>query len=1430
MRKVYLKLILLLFVLFAVPLHADNVLASTPAIYVGKTDVEVSAGTISKYVFTPVFSGSYTFCSVGSADTYGYLYSADGTVLKSDDDSGTDRNFKITYTLEKGVQYYFGVEYYSPYISGTISVELADNFTELSNEANSITVPNTEQTFCYTSYITGNYEFSFLHYNFLDIMMYDENGTELSAVESTGSKLTYELRAGKRYYLSLKNHGSSSRLITVTVTDPAVSTGYVDTRVKVGKISLIRFIPDESASYIIRTNSGNSPIVYVYGSAKNTLLIANRTQSEKNVDICMELTKGENYYIGIKRTDGSSYVNETLYIKQEVGRLGKNTAIIRNNATYRVPFDAPVSGKYRFYSDGNEVSSVDIRLYSEKGTCLISEKRKETFSFEYDLVQGERYFIRIELNGGNFEDFPFYIEPDVETLSCGTYTFNLNAGDKVIRKLSFPYDRKYNIAFTSAEEIHLTIYDQRQTVSYYGGKRHDLGIGKFFKADETSMLEFGFSDSEVSGSVTLTISEESISSSGTSLSCSYLDSGSIKVTVPKTADYRLKLTPNSSATAKLLDTENTVLASCDESTTGTIILKASLQADETYYLFIDQTESDSGLNCWVEIEEDVLSVAAGDNTVTIPAGKTVRLLWSAPYTGNFDIYTTGSNDTVGALYSLEGEKLAENDDYNGNRNFRLNRYFKANKKYYIDVRYYSNYLSGDVNLHIEEQILELGENTIDLPSLSITKLKYVIPEDGTYSFYTTGDDYTIAKTIRANVNSPYQLFVGDVYTGGEGHNFRYTYTFSKGTTVNMQICYNDAQNSALMGRWCEGSGQINLVIEKTNWTWNMNGDVLTISGTGALPDFTSYGAPPWYNYYVREVVFSEGITSIGGRFLWCSNIERVTVPLTVSYISPRAFSGCSLLTSVEISPENPYYTAKDGAVFNKNGTMLVCVLPGMYDSYEVPDGTTAIGDYSFIDAHVTDITLPSSVARIGCEAMMRSDIKSIKILNPTVTNYTIGLNFCYSTPTIIGYSGSTAEAYANQHRNPFVAIKTNSLGLDVTWANEPSDTLVIIGTGNSVMPSYDSSTYMNAPWYSARHNIKYVKMYGISKIGDYSFYGLDDLEKIVVPDGVTEIGAFAYSGCTRAATVTLPDSLAKVGDGAFYGCDALNAVIYFGTEEMKDQISVGENNEQLLNAQWLCVTSVDDICIAETVECEHGSVTLSRSGLCSKGMELTVTATPESGYVLAQILVNGNQIMPDENGSYSFVIRENSRVSASFVPHSVTGIQMKTEPLVKEYAEQTGVLDLTGATIELLYNDGMTDTVDVTEDMVSGFDPTVIGDQDITVTYEGFTCSFTVTVLQTGVTLEKELVDGKEVYVARVSNVEKIREHGILIGTDPTIEDEALTLDTPGRTRLAYQEYEADGKSYLFAPDGCEKYVIRAYVIEEDGTVYLSSAVHPDAN
>lgn len=1665
MRKLYLNLMLFLFLLFAVPLHADNVWGATQTISVGKRDVSVSAGTISKFAFSPAASGSYSFFSTGSADTYGYLYDASGTVLKSDDDSGTGSNFKITYTLEKGVQYYFGVKYYNASASGIVSVELTDNFTSLSNTQNSITISRTE-TFSYVPYVTGDYVFTVTKYKSLKLNMYDENGSEVSVKDNSASSLTYELNAGKRYYLTIENSSSSSVSATVIVTDPAVSTGYVDAYVKVGAISKIKFIADETVSYTIRTYKGKSPVVYLYDENKNRILTANSSQLEENVEICPKLTKGQTYYIGIKRTDSSGYVDETLWIDKKTSRLGMNTAIFSSGSCYRVSFDAHSTGNYKFYSNENgSTQTVKASLYSQDGSELISTNKNTKFSFKYKLVQGERYFIEIELTSGTTKDIPFYIEPGGDALSCGTYTFDLKAGEKIARKINVPCDRKYKFDFGEAK-VEKCIYREGGTTTSFGSS-----VSDFFKTDDYSVLEFGFSNPNESGQITLTISESCISQGKNYLSSAYTKSGSVKLTVSKTADYRLKITPGQSegaGTAKLLDEKNTVLANCDTPTKETIIFDVSLQAGMSYYLFLEQADSNFGLGYDVEIEERVSSVIEGDNTVVIPAGETVRVLWSAPRSGYFDIYTTGDNDTVGALCSYENAKIAQNDDYNGDRNFRLNRYVNSGEKYYIDIRYYSSSLSGNVNLRIEEKTLELGVNTIDLPSKSARSIKYIIPEGGTYSFYTTGNDYTFAQTIR--VNNSY--IAGQIYSGGEGHNFRYTNTFNKDAVVELRIFYNDEENHALAGAYCEGSGKVNLVVEKINWSWNVSSGVLNIFGNGSIPDFRSYAAVPWYNQrsYIREVVVSEGITSVGK--LYCPNATQVDVPSTVSYISPRAFEGCSSLTTVTISSENMHYTVKNSAVFSKDETMLVCVLPVASGTYEVPEGTVTIGDSSFLDCAVSDIIVPSGVVRIGVEAMNRPDIKTIKIPKSVVSFSSSGLSFCRSATTIIGYSGSAAENYANRHGNPFVSIEVHNWGTDLTWENYPSDTLVITGTGNSVMPSYNSSTYMYVPWYSISSNIKHVEIKGVSKIGSYCFSWLYNLEEIVVPYGVTGISDSAYLGCKGATSVSLPDSLITIGgkafsdcssvsslvipdsvtyigaeafadmnsleylkipfvaspfgcwfrssdtnvpgwpwtvqysnwefqyptkryylipasikkvelsscslenasekpfyncnfevvyaphtpevleavsptctesgltegsicsvcntviteqkvieplghtmgeylgtkteatcitegeklyrctvcqetygevepidpskhsgntvianqkeatvdepgytgdeccsdcgavlvpgktieklmgghcgenliwlftdDGtltvrgtgamddyssmenlpwqeyreqiskivveenvtsigkyAFYNCKELQTlilpeqievidgnafgecgrlenVIYFGTEEKQEKILVGENNEQLLSLQWLYVSSMDDLCTVEILECEHGNVTLSRNGLCSKGMKITVTVTPERGYVVESVWVNKNEIMPDENGIYSFMIEENSTVSASFVPRS-----------------------------------------------------------EITIT------------------MEKEVIDGKEAYIVSVSDAEQVKEHGILIGTDLTINEDELTLDTPGRIRLAYQGYEKDGKSYIFVPDDFEKCMIKAYVIEEDGTVHLCSDNSSDKN
>ena len=79
-------------------------------------------GQLVYFAFTPTESKTYTIYSTGSSDTYGYLYNASQTQITSDDDSGSNRNFSITYSMTAGTTYYIVVKYYSSSNNGSFSV------------------------------------------------------------------------------------------------------------------------------------------------------------------------------------------------------------------------------------------------------------------------------------------------------------------------------------------------------------------------------------------------------------------------------------------------------------------------------------------------------------------------------------------------------------------------------------------------------------------------------------------------------------------------------------------------------------------------------------------------------------------------------------------------------------------------------------------------------------------------------------------------------------------------------------------------------------------------------------------------------------------------------------------------------------------------------------------------------------------------------------------------------------------------------------------------------------------------------------------------------------------------------------------------------------------------------------------------------------
>ena len=93
----------------------------------GKTyDVNVTTGgQIVYFAFIPTTSGSFTIQSIGSVDTYGTLYSSTQSSLKTSDDDGDGRNFKITYTMTAGTTYYVAVKFYNSSTTGTFKVSFS---------------------------------------------------------------------------------------------------------------------------------------------------------------------------------------------------------------------------------------------------------------------------------------------------------------------------------------------------------------------------------------------------------------------------------------------------------------------------------------------------------------------------------------------------------------------------------------------------------------------------------------------------------------------------------------------------------------------------------------------------------------------------------------------------------------------------------------------------------------------------------------------------------------------------------------------------------------------------------------------------------------------------------------------------------------------------------------------------------------------------------------------------------------------------------------------------------------------------------------------------------------------------------------------------------------------------------------------------------
>lgn len=269
----------------------------------------------------------------------------------------------------------------------------------------------------------------------------------------------------------------------------------------------------------------------------------------------------------------------------------------------------------------------------------------------------------------------------------------------------------------------------------------------------------------------------------------------------------------------------------------------------------------------------------------------------------------------------------------------------------------------------------------------------------------------------------------------------------------------------------------------------LGGQTLTISGTGAMPDFDfpKGNLAPWWNYKalgmikagigglnlndikidpignLTKVVIKDGVTNVGSYALFClPAATQVTLPESVTSIGRYGIAMCSKLTGMSI-----------------------------------PKGVTEIDDFGLAGDGLTAVTLPDGLQSLGRGAFDACT---------SLTNTTLP----------VAITAVPGKCFANCTKL-----------LNVKYAG------TVTAIGERAFESCRALTAAPIPE-------------TVTEIGASAFNGCVALTDVTIPAGVTAIPEDCFRGCIALKDMKLPGTVTSVGLNAFTGCTALGDVRCYG--------------------------------------------------------------------------------------------------------------------------------------------------------------------------------------------------------------------------------------------------------------------------------------------